>query len=127
MSMQLTGFDLLQQVETLDADFVSGPPWRGKEAMIEQCGYRRIGGDGAQSVDREAFHQAYEDARIFRDRYGDEIKEQTFSPQEIFESFIYIFHEFPTVDVEAHVAAHGLDSVIELAEQLRDYELGDEE
>lgn len=123
--MQLTGYDLLDQVEKLDSDFVSGPPWRGKESVIDQCGYRRIGSDGEPSVDREAFHQAYEDARIFRDRYGDDIKGQSNSPQDIFESFIYIFHEFPTVDVEAHVATHGLDSVIELAEELRDYdELG---
>jgi hypothetical protein len=125
--MQLTGYNLLEQVEQIDPTFISGPPWRGKESIIEKCGYHRIGSDGKLSVDREAFHQAYEDARIFRGRYGDEIQEQTFSPQEIFESFIYIFHEFPTVDVEAHVTAHGLDSVIELAEQLREYELGDEE
>lgn len=125
--MRLTGYDLLEQVEKLDPQFISGPPWNGKERILEQCGYLYVGSDGVPKVDREAFHEAYEDARIFRDRYGDDAKALNHAAQDLFESFIYVFHEFPTLDVEAHVAAQGLESVLELAEELRQYELGEDE
>jgi hypothetical protein len=125
--MRLTGYNLLEQVATLDPDFISGSPWRGKEPIVEQCGYCSEGSDGVPKAEYGNFHEAYEDARIFRDRYGDAVNDLSHSPQDLFEAFMYIFHEFPTVDVEAHVATHGLDSVIELAEELREYELADDD
>ncbi|QPN66550.1 hypothetical protein [Synechococcus sp. CBW1006] len=83
--------------------------------------------DGVPKAEYKEFHEAYEDARIFRDRHSDDIKDLSSTSQDVFEAFIYIFHEFPTVDVEAHIASHGLDSVMELLEELREYELADDE
>jgi hypothetical protein len=121
--MRLKGFDLLLKVESLEKDFISGAPWKGKEKALEATGYVDHAADGTCKYSYGDFHEAYEDARIFRERYGDEAARTEHDPQHLFNAFMYACEQWETAEVEAHVALHGIESALDLEEEFQDLEL----
>jgi len=122
--VKLTGFNLLEKIRSIDKDFASGPPWKGKEGIIIQCGYKKEDGLGGIAPQYGAFHEAYEDARLFRDGFAEELREASEDPQELFEAFFYVREESWDLDgLEEHIRMNGIDSVLELREEILEDEM----
>ena len=111
-------------VESLQQDFVPGVPWKGKEDLVTACGYSRVDGTGKTVPEYGAFHEAYEDARMFSEMFAEELSEATEDPQELFSAFFYVREETLFVDdVEEYVRTYGIDSILERREEILEDEL----
>jgi len=120
----LTGFHLLDKVASLDKYFISGAPWKGKEEVVIQCGYIRSESTGTIKPKFGEFHEAYEDARMFREMFAKELRESTEDPQEVFQAFSYVREESLFLDdVVEQIRALGIDYIFELREEILEHEL----
>jgi hypothetical protein len=118
------GFDLLARVGELDSEFVSGPPWTGKERIIVDCGYSRVAKEGSIVPEFGVFHEAYEDARMFQLTFAKELSESTEDPQELFTAFSYVREEtFFLDDLVEQLRMFGIDYIFELREEILEDEL----
>ena len=118
------GFDLLARVGELDSEFVSGPPWTGKESIIVDCGYSRVDREGNAITEYGSFHEAYEDARMFRLMFAKELSESTEDPQELFTAFSYVREETLFLDdLVEQLRMFGIDYIFELREEILEDEL----
>ncbi len=118
------GFDLLAIVSKFAPQFVSGPPWKGKESIIVDCGYSRVDKDGSIVPIYGEFHEAYEDARMFQLTFAKELSESTEDPQELFTAFSYVREEtFLLDDLVEQLRMFGIDYIFELREEILEDEL----
>ena len=118
------GFDLLARVGELDSQFVSGPPWKGKESIIVDCGYSRVDKEGSIVPEFCVFHEAYEDVIMFQLMFTKELSESTEDPQELFTAFSYVREETLFLDdLIEQLRMLGIDYIFELREEILEDEL----
>lgn len=115
----LTGFELLAKVESIDKEFESGAPWKGKGDTVIKCGYTREYAEGKLVPQYSEFHEAYEDARIFREIFEEELRESTKDPQELFHAFSDIRNAtFYLSEIIEQLRAFGIDYIFELRDEI---------
>lgn len=115
--MCLIGFELLAKVSSFDKEFVSGPPWEGKGEIVIACGYASEYQCRLIPLTEE-LHEAYEDARLFREIFSEELSETTEDPQELYLAFIYVREQtFFLQEVVEQLHIFGIDYIYELREE----------